>query len=55
MAKSNTILVRMVSTAGTGSFFVAKKNPRNMPEKMVMRKFDPKLRKHVEFKEEKMK
>lgn len=55
MAKSNVILVKMVSTAGTGYFYVKKKNPRTKTEKMVMRKYDPKVRKHVEFKESKIK
>ena len=55
MAKSNTILVRMVSSAKTGYFYVKKKNPRKQTEKLVMRKYDPRIRKHVEFKEAKMK
>jgi ribosomal protein L33, bacterial type len=55
MAKPATILVKLVSTAGTGYFYVAKKNPRQMTEKMQFRKYDPRVRKHVMFKEEKMK
>jgi large subunit ribosomal protein L33 len=55
MAKSATILVKMVSTADTGFFYVTKKNPRNSTEKFEMRKYDPVLRKHVAFKEEKIK
>ncbi|MAJ65651.1 MAG: 50S ribosomal protein L33 [Alphaproteobacteria bacterium] len=55
MAKSATILVKLVSTADTGYFYVAKKNPRQMTEKMQFRKYDPRVRKHVIFKEEKMK
>jgi len=55
MAKGNTILVKMESTAGTGFFYVRKKNPRTMPDKMEMRKYDPKARKHVIFKETKIK
>ncbi|MEO0392300.1 MAG: 50S ribosomal protein L33 [Pseudomonadota bacterium] len=55
MAKSATILVKLVSTAGTGYFYVAKKNPRQMTEKLQFRKYDPRARKHVLFKEEKMK
>ncbi len=54
MAKSNTILVKLVSTADTGYFYVAKKNPRKKPDKMSLKKFDPRARKHVMFKEEKM-
>ena len=53
--KGNTIQIKLESTEGTGTFYVAKKNPRNIPEKMEMRKYDPKLRKHVMFKETKIK
>ena len=55
MAKSATIKVRLVSTADTGFFYVTKKNPRNLTEKMSFRKYDPVVRKHVEFKEAKIK
>jgi large subunit ribosomal protein L33 len=44
-----------VSTADTGYYYVTKKNPRTMTEKMVKRKYDPVVRKHVEFKEAKIK
>ena len=55
MAKPATQLIKMVSTADTGYFYVAKKNPRTMTEKLQMRKYDPVARKHVIFKESKMK
>ena len=55
MAKPTTIQSRLNSTAGTGFFYVTKKNPRNITEKMVMRKYDPIAKKHVEFKEAKIK
>ena len=55
MAKPATQLIKMVSTADTGYFYVAKKNPRTQTEKLQMRKYDPKARKHVLFKESKMK
>lgn len=55
MAKSAILKVRMVSSAGTGFFYIAKKNPRTKPEKLEMRKYDPVERKHVIFKEQKMK
>ncbi len=56
MAKKNTsILIRLVSTAETGYFYVTKKNPRTMTGKMEVRKYDPKVRKHVTFKEAKIK
>lgn len=55
MAKSHIQLIKMVSTADTGYFYVKKKNPRNSTEKFEMRKYDPRVRKHVVFKESKMK
>ena len=55
MAKKNTILVKLVSTAGTGFYYVKKRNPRKLVEKLNFRKYDPVARKHVEFKEEKLK
>ena len=55
MAKKNIVLVKLVSSADTGFFYVTKKNPRNTTEKMVFKKYDPVVRKHVEFKEAKIK
>lgn len=55
MAKANTIVIKMESTAGTGYFYVAKKNPRTQTDKLEMRKYDPVARKHVVFKEAKIK
>jgi large subunit ribosomal protein L33 len=55
MAKPNTILVKMVSSADTGFFYVKKKNPRKTTDKLEMRKYDPVARKHVAFKESKIK
>lgn len=55
MAKANTILIKLVSTADTGFFYVAKKNPRTSTEKLQFRKYDPVVRKHVIFKESKIK
>ncbi len=55
MAKKNTILVKLASTAGTGYFLVKKRNPKKQTEKLSFRKYDPVVRKHVEFKEEKLK
>jgi large subunit ribosomal protein L33 len=55
MAKPAQIKIRLNSTADTGFFYVTKKNARTMTEKMVMRKYDPIVRKHVEFKEGKIK
>ena len=55
MAKPATIKIRLNSTADTGFFYVTKKNPRNTTEKMTFRKYDPVAKKHVEFKEGKIK
>jgi large subunit ribosomal protein L33 len=44
-----------VSTAGTGTFYTTKKNSRKTTDKLTLRKFDPKIRKHVDFKEAKIK
>jgi large subunit ribosomal protein L33 len=55
MAKGATVLVKLLSSAGTGYFYVAKKNPRKTTEKLEFRKFDPVARKHVAFKEAKIK
>lgn len=55
MAKATTVKIRLNSTANTGYFYVAKKNSRTMTEKMTVRKYDPVVRKHVEFKEGKIK
>jgi len=55
MAKPASIKIRLNSTADTGFFYVTKKNARTMTEKMVVNKYDPVIRKHVEFKEGKIK
>jgi len=55
MAKPSSIKIKLLSTADTGYFYVTKKNPRTLTEKMVLRKYDPVVRKHVEFKETKIK
>jgi len=55
MAKATTIKIKLESTADTGFFYVTKKNSRTMTEKMVKRKYDPVAKKHVEFKETKIK
>ena len=55
MAKPATVKIRLNSTAGTGFFYVTKKNPRNLTEKLSYNKYDPVVRKHVEFKEAKIK
>lgn len=55
MAKSNTVQIKLVSTADTGFFYVTKKNARAQTGKLEMRKYDPVVRKHVPFKEAKIK
>ncbi|MDZ7828501.1 MAG: 50S ribosomal protein L33 [Halofilum sp. (in: g-proteobacteria)] len=47
--------IRLSSTAGTGHFYTTTKNKKNMPDKMQIRKFDPVARKHVIYKEAKLK
>ncbi len=47
-------LVKMASTAGTGHFYVTTKNPKKKTDKMVFKKYDPVVRKHVEYKETKL-
>ncbi len=47
--------IKLVSSAGTGHFYTTTKNKRNMPGKMEIKKFDPKVRKHVIYKEAKIK
>ncbi|MBL4690143.1 MAG: 50S ribosomal protein L33 [Rhodospirillales bacterium] len=55
MAKPSSILIKLVSSAQTGFYYVTKKNPRTLTEKMEVRKYDPVVRKHVLFKEAKIK
>ena len=55
MAKATTIKIKLVSSADTGYFYVTKKNSRTMTEKLTVKKYDPVARKHVEFREAKIK
>ncbi|HRK19985.1 MAG TPA: 50S ribosomal protein L33 [Hyphomicrobiaceae bacterium] len=55
MAKPATQKIKLLSTAGTGFFYVTKKNPRTKTEKLVFKKYDPIAKKHVDFKEGKIK
>jgi len=54
MAKRNDLrpIVKLRSTAGTGFTYVTRKNRRNNPDRLVMRKYDPTVRQHVAFREE---
>ena len=47
--------IKLESSAGTGHFYTTSKNKRTMPEKMEIKKFDPIVRKHVMYKEAKLK
>ncbi len=55
MAKPTTQLIKLVSTANTGYWYVTRKNARTMTEKLQLKKYDPVVRKHVLFKEAKIK
>ncbi|GAA4203077.1 50S ribosomal protein L33 [Actinocatenispora rupis] len=54
MAQSNRLrpIVRLRSTAATGYTYVTRKNRRTTPDRLVLRKYDPVVREHVEFREE---
>ncbi|MFZ5699029.1 MAG: 50S ribosomal protein L33 [Pseudomonadota bacterium] len=55
MAKGIREKIKLVSTAGTGYYYTTDKNKRNTPDKMEFNKYDPVVRKHVPFKEAKIK
>jgi large subunit ribosomal protein L33 len=55
MAKAATIKIKLVSSADTGFYYVAKKNSRTKTDKLVKKKYDPIAKKHVEYKESKIK
>ncbi len=48
-------LIKLVSSAGTGHFYTTDKNKKTTPDKLVMKKYDPVVRKHVDYKEAKIK
>ncbi len=48
-------LIKLVSSAGTGHYYTTDKNKKNTPDKLVLKKYDPVVRKHVEYKEAKIK
>ena len=51
-AKDLRHIIKLKSTAGTGYTYVTRKNRRNNPDRMVLKKYDPVVRKHVDFREE---
>ena len=55
MAKGATEKIKLVSSADTGHFYTTTKNKRTMTGKLEIKKFDPKARKHVVYKEAKIK
>ena len=55
MAKAASLKIKLLSTADTGYFYVTKKNARTKTEKFTFTKYDPIARKHVAFKETKIK
>ncbi|HYS49289.1 MAG TPA: 50S ribosomal protein L33 [Xanthobacteraceae bacterium] len=54
MAKAAMIKIKLVSSADTGFYYVTKKNSRTMTDKLVKKKYDPVAKKHVEFREAKI-
>lgn len=55
MAKGARDKIKLVSTAGTGFYYTTTKNRRTTTEKLEFKKYDPVVRKHVQFKEAKIK
>lgn len=55
MAKTNREKIKLVSSAGTGHYYTTTKNKRLHPEKLETKKYDPTIRKHVSYKESKIK
>jgi large subunit ribosomal protein L33 len=55
MAKAASLKIKLVSSADTGHYYVTKKNARTQTEKLTKKKYDPIAKKHVEYKESKIK
>jgi large subunit ribosomal protein L33 len=55
MAKAVSLKIKLVSSADTGHYYVTKKNSRTQTDKLVKKKYDPIAKKHVEYKESKIK
>ena len=55
MSKSKSDKTRLISSAGTGHFYTTQKNKKNTPDKFEFKKYDPVVRKHVIYKEGKIK
>ena len=54
-SKKDREKIKLVSTAGTGFYDTTTKNKKNTPDKFEFKKYDPVVRKHVAFKEAKIK
>ncbi|MCU4137126.1 50S ribosomal protein L33 [Buchnera aphidicola (Sitobion miscanthi)] len=55
MAKKTREKIKMISSAGTGHYYTTTKNKRNTPDKLIFKKYDPVIRKHVLYNEGKIK
>jgi large subunit ribosomal protein L33 len=55
MAKAVSLKIKLISSADTGHYYVTKKNSRTMTDKLVKKKYDPIAKKHVEYRESKIK
>lgn len=55
MAKAASIKIKLISSADTGFYYVTRKNSRTMTDKLTKKKYDPVAKKHVEFREAKIK
>ena len=55
MAKAISLKIKLVSSAGTGHYYVTKKNSRTQTDKLKKKKYDPVAKKHVEYSESKIK
>ena len=55
MAKAKRELIKLESTAGTGYFYITTRNKRKSEGKLELLKYDPRVRKHVKFKEKTLK
>ena len=53
--KPSVLKIKLVSSADTGHYYVTKKNSRTQTDKLVKKKYDPIAKKHVEYKESKIK
>lgn len=55
MASKTTIKIKLEATDGSGHFYTSTKNVRENPEKLELKKYNPKTRQHVLYKEKKIK